>query len=362
MKRGMTTGFFCGLLYCLAWSAYGHHDDAYSHDPDDLFTDRSQWMKTIRDDVQLSEMALPGTHDSATFQVTWYPIFKDIVETQTLGFDKQLEYGVRVFDLRIRRTGEGLALHHGAVYLDRMLGSALESIERFLRDNPSETVLIRVRDEYQADANVSQNLQQVFEQYLQRFAGIYLKTQNPKLTLGEARGKFVVLSADARLNEFGLSYLDESIFNIQDDYPMESNWALHDKYIKIKKQLHDAASGSRDMFYVNYLSASHRSFPYFVASGHVSPGTDAARLWTGLIDFGHSDLYPEFPRTGCTGGMCFISFEGTNILTRDDLNTLNNQSAQVRTVGIILADFPGDSLIESVIRNNYRRGHDLGKE
>lgn len=66
-------------------------DGAYSNDP---FTDRSRWMKTIRDSVQLSELALPGPHDSATTEVTSLPIFKDIVETQILGFDKQLEYGI----------------------------------------------------------------------------------------------------------------------------------------------------------------------------------------------------------------------------------------------------------------------------
>lgn len=361
MKLVTEIRFLLGLLSCLAWPAYGHLDGAYSHDADDPFTDRSQWMKTIRDDVQLSEMALPGTHDSATFQVTWHPIYKDVVETQTLGFDKQLEYGIRVFDLRIRRTGDALALHHGAAYLDKMLGSALEAIQRFLRDNPSETVLIRVSDEYEPDSNVIQSLEYVFDQYMQVYKSTFLKTQNPKLTLGQARGKFVVLSADARLNKFGLSYRDDSVFNIQDEYSMRSNWALHDKYIKIKRQLHNAAAGSRDTFYVNYLSASHRSFPYFVASGHVSSGTGAARLWTGLLDFGHADIYPKFPRTACIGPMCSISFEGTNILTRDDLKTLNDQSTQVRTVGIVMADFPGDSLIESIIRNNHRRGHDLGR-
>ena len=350
-----------GLITCLSLPAYGHLDGAYSHDPNDPFTDRSQWMKTIRDDVQLSEMALPGTHDSATFQVTWLPIFKDVVETQTLGFDKQLEYGIRVFDLRLRRTGDALAMHHGPVFLDKMLGPALEAIQRFLLDNPSETVLVRFRDEYEEDSNVKLSLEQVFANYMQVYKAIYLNAQDPKITLGQARGKFLVLSGDGRLDKFGLRYKDEDIFDIQDDYPMSTNWALHDKYIKIKQQLHKAAAGSRDVFYVNYLSASHRSFPYFVASGHVSPGTDAARLWTGLVAFGHSDLYPKFPRTGCTLGMCLISFEGTNVLTRDDLQALNEQSTQVRTVGIVMADFPGDSLIESIVRNNYRRGHNLGK-
>lgn len=360
MKLVLHIRFFLVLLTCLALPVYGHQDGAYSHDPDDPFTDRSQWMKTIRDDVQLSEMALPGTHDSATFQATWYPIYKDVVETQTLGFDKQLEYGIRVFDLRIRRTGDALAMHHGVVFLDKMLGSALEAVKRFLRENPSETVLLRVSEEHTADEDVRQSLEYVFDRYMQLFSSVYLKTQNPKLTLGEARGKFVVLSADGRLNQFGLSYRDEDVFDIQDDYTMQSNWALHDKYLKIKKQLHKAAAGSRDIFYVNYLSASHRSFPYFVASGHVSPATDAPRLWTGVLDFGDRDRFPKFPRTGCTFGVCFISFEGANILTRDDIKALNEQSTQVRTVGVVIADFPGDSLIDSIIRNNYRRGHNLG--
>ena len=39
-------------------------------------------------------VGIAGPHDSATTEVTSLPIFKDIVETQILGFDKQLEYGI----------------------------------------------------------------------------------------------------------------------------------------------------------------------------------------------------------------------------------------------------------------------------
>ncbi|WP_369989157.1 hypothetical protein [Pseudomonas xanthosomatis] len=118
-------------------------------------------MSAIRDDVRLSELALAGTHDSATFDTSLFPVVDDIVRTQTLSFDEQLKYGIRVLDLRIRRTSE--------------------------------------------------------------------------VTLGQARGKFVVLSNIFELNSLGLSY---SSFGIQDDSTLKTNWDLHEKYLKVRRHLH----------------------------------------------------------------------------------------------------------------------------
>lgn len=313
-------------------------------------------MQAIRDDVRLSELALPGTHDSATFDVSVFPVLDDIVSTQVLSFDEQLKYGIRVFDLRIRRTGGAFALHHGPVYLDKMFGSALRSIRAFLQANPSETVLFRIKEEHTPDSNVSQLLPKVFDQYMQQFSDVYLREPRKNLTLGEARGKFVVLSNIANLNPYGLSY---SSFDIQDDFTLSTNWDLHEKYLKIRRQMHRASAGSVETFYVNYLSGSVGSFPYFVASGHSSPGTAAPRLSTGLLALGELDWYPHFPRTTCVGSLCTISFEGMNTLARDDIEDLNGPQPTVRTVGIIMADFPGDSLIANIIANNHHKPHDL---
>jgi len=347
-----------GLLLCLTVQAHPHLDDAYSHDANDPFTHKKDWMASIRDDVQLSELAMPGTHDSATFDKHLLPIVDDIVVTQSLNFDEQLNYGIRVFDLRLRRTGDALALHHGPVYLDKMFGSALRSIERFLQANPSETVLFRVREEHQADSNVTASLVDVFDRYMKQFSSVHLKAPRSNVTLGEARGKFVVLSNVSNLNPYGLRYDN---FDIQDAYALANNWDLHEKYIKVMHQLYRAAAGDPNRFYVNYLSGSGGAFPYFVASGHVSPATDAPRLSTGLVSVGDVAWYTSFPRTTCVLGLCTISFEGTNVLTRDDLKGLNAWGTSKRTVGIIMADFPGESLIANIIANNHHVLHDLGK-
>ncbi|MBV4505124.1 phosphatidylinositol-specific phospholipase C [Pseudomonas sp. BW13M1] len=350
---------YLGCLLCsLAGFASPHLDDAYAHDDSDPFTDRSTWMKSIRDDVRLSEMALPGTHDSATFDLSLFPVVNEVVSTQALSFDEQLKYGIRVLDLRVRRTGDALALHHGPIFLERMLGDALQAIQRFLQANPSETVLFRVREEHTADTNVGLDLAQVFERYMQQYSAVYLQAPRSNVTLGEARGKFVVLSNIGNLNPYGLSY---SNFDIQDDWKLETNWDLHEKYLKIRRQLHRAAAGSPDTFYVNYLSGSVGAFPYFVASGHVSAGTGAPRLSTGLLALDDVDWYPYFPRTTCLGKLCTISFEGTNTLARDDIEDLNGPDPTRRSVGIIMADFPGESLIANIIANNHHPTHDLGR-
>jgi len=164
--------------------------------------------------------------------------------------------------------------------------------------------------------------------------------QNP--TLDEIRGKIVVLYDVGGL-DFGLSYHYK--LNTQDDYRVSTNWDLYSKWEKVKDHLEKAnTSPKNDEIYLNYLSASGGSFPYFIASGHSSPGTNAPRLSTGLTTPGWENKYPDFPRVNCFIGICTIAFEGTNIINNSNYSR----------VGIIATDFPGRGLIDSTIKLNDR--------
>jgi 1-phosphatidylinositol phosphodiesterase len=333
-------------------------------------------MADIRDDVLLSEMALPGTHDSGT-----YDKHIESVITQTLNFNQQLDYGIRVFDIRIRHIGNSFALHHGPVFLNVMFKDFLDAANDFLDKNPSETILFRLKEEHDPENN-TRSLKDTLEYYLSSYGHHYLQTTNKDITLGEARGKFIILSNNANFNDYGLNY---TTFNIQDNYNLKTNWDLHDvKWSSIKSQISRAIGGDKKTFYINYLSGSGGSLPYFVASGHSSPGTGAPRLSTGLTTPGWKNSYPDFPRVSCFIGFCTIAFEGTNILTRDRLSSYNillyllwslGGTAEIndpilslagikRTAGIIMADFPGESLISNIIDNNYllRKPENVARE
>ena len=68
------------------------------------------WMREIEDDTLLSNLTIPGTHDScATSNIPF-------VRTQYLSITKQMEAGLRFLDLRCRVHSDGqLYMYHGGI-------------------------------------------------------------------------------------------------------------------------------------------------------------------------------------------------------------------------------------------------------
>ncbi len=320
--------------------AYAHNHPAYSHDSQPG-SYNSDWMARLSGKAPLNELSLPGTHDSMSFYGG------DITQTQSMSLDNQLLAGVRVLDIRCRRIDNKFAIHHGMVYQHANFDDVLQSVTRFLAAHPQETVLMRVSEEYTA-ANSSMDFASIFESYANdaRYSQYIWRGNAPDVRLGEVRGKLVILR-----NFSGIGYgIDYGSINTQDAYNLNTNWDLYGKWEKVKAQLNNANTASlngRHGFYQNYLSGSGGSFPYFVVSGHSSPGTGAPRLATGLTTPGWKNSYPDFPRVSCFIGICTIAFEGTNVLSHDYI-----ERNKPRFVGILMTDFPGHGLLEKVIQLN----------
>ena len=140
---------------------------------------------------------------------------------------------------------------------------------------------------------------------------------------------------------------------VQDEYYMETNWSLYNKWELVKRTLNlaeDDYYGSDQLTFVNFLSGSHRSFPYFVASGKSSPGINAPLLSTGVVTV-KEGIYRDFYRVACLGKLRTIAFTGTNVLTFDLLKSRTDSRACYK-VGIVMSDFTGAGLIEKTIRCN----------
>ncbi|HIZ11716.1 MAG TPA: phosphatidylinositol-specific phospholipase C domain-containing protein [Candidatus Eubacterium faecavium] len=110
------------------------------------------WMADIDGKRDLMSLAIPGTHDS----VTKYVQISHICKTQELTIREQLEIGIRALDIRVESSGELLKMVHGIAKVfctpnklgkQMDLSYVLDQCYDFLRENPSETILLQFKND-----------------------------------------------------------------------------------------------------------------------------------------------------------------------------------------------------------------------
>lgn len=334
--------------------AAAHNDDAYYAGTDDL-VDQSKWMSRVPDATRLVHMSIPGTHDSGSLYGADPFVTPLLTKTQSLTIAQQLKAGIRFLDIRLRHVDNRLAVHHGSIHQQQMFEDVLRDVTRFLEANPTETVLVRVKEEH-AQHNATRRFHETFRDFYFNpnrnwFATPPAHADNDP-TLGAVRGKIVLLHdfAGEDLEQLGWHYRG-TFYRQHDNWALHKPSDLHEKWINIKGALGTAER--HGAHHITYLSGAMGGvipiFPYFVASGHSSMGTGAPRMTTGLTTPGWADNFPEFPRVDCFIGICTIAYEGTNTLTKDWIHRV-----QPTYVGLVVADFPGAGLIRSVIDTNFR--------
>ena len=153
------------------------------------------WMAGIPDNRLLSEMVIPGTHDSATQYVQLAYFSK----CQSLSIREQLDAGYRYLDIRLAQEGKDLKLVHGftncktgsAVWSKKLyLSAVLSDCAAFLEKNPTECILFVVKKE-SGDGELSE-FQKLLSETLTA-SGIPVLETSEIPAMGEARGKLVLL-------------------------------------------------------------------------------------------------------------------------------------------------------------------------
>ena len=366
---------------------YADHDGAYMRNPDDGFKVLNDWMKKLSDDIQISEIAFPGTDLSAGYEhpqelsrrgggavagaaieagikilekaapLIQEAIYGDSSTTQALSLKEQLEYGIRVFDLHLWNHEDTFEILHWDKSSGVTFGNFLSHLGYFLSNHPSETVLLILSEPRDEKGNTKSSRARL-EEYLRdckvHKKSFFLKTNSYQVKLKEARGKFIIISKEENFHDLGINYFGNK-FSVWEKPRLNNNWNLHDwAWMPAKRHIASATSGKKDTFYVTFITARGGLFPYFAASGHSSHYTSAPRLATGLATPFAGSTYEDFPRTDCVAWFCTIAYEGLNTLTRDKIKEYNKNKNQVRTVGIIMAYFPGTSLIQTIIDNNFK--------
>ncbi|MFD3515864.1 phosphatidylinositol-specific phospholipase C domain-containing protein [Streptomyces sp. NPDC058657] len=203
----------------------------------------ADWMAGIDPARPLRTLTVPGTHDSGARFGGWW------VECQNTTLARQLASGIRFLDIRCRAFEGSFAIHHGAFYQRLNFDDVLAACRDFLAAHPTETVLMRVKQEYSAVSDAEFGA--LFDDYLDRrgWRSLFL-VADALPSLGQARGRVVLLADNGGLPG-GVRWGDSSVFDIQDDYQAEPIA----KYPKIEAQFRKAATQPGKQ-YINFVSTA----------------------------------------------------------------------------------------------------------
>lgn len=214
----------------------------------------SNWMGALDENLKLTAFTIPGTHDSGAR----YETFGGTAICQTLTIDQQLTAGVRYLDIRGRHFNNTFEIHHGVVYQKINFTNVLNSCKAFLTQNPSETIIMSLKEEHTASGN-NRSYEATFDSYVQQFPGLFsLGTTVP--TLKSVKGKIVLLrrfSANTAKGIDATNWADNAVFNIgtfakvQDQYKVPDNNA---KWNLINTLANEAKTADGTKLYLNFCS------------------------------------------------------------------------------------------------------------
>lgn len=161
------------VLLCLLTIVWFTHSTHSTHSHHSTNTKcNSDWMKSQPDTSRLVDLVIPGSHDSLTYHwcTTNSPtnlrqiLISRWAQTQSLTLYDQLMAGVRYLDLRVGwRNAKWMGQHGSEINMNVTYESALQQLDRFVREHPSEIVIIKFKN-YDP---VNQELQHLHATYVQ---------------------------------------------------------------------------------------------------------------------------------------------------------------------------------------------------
>lgn len=217
----------------------------------------NNWMTPLNGTLPLSQFSIPGTHDSGA---RVEPI-AGTAKCQNLTIAEQLAAGVRFLDIRCRHIDNGFAIHHGQVYQNINFADVLNSTIGFLNSNPGETVIMSVKEEYDASNN-NRSFEATFDSYVAQAPSKWLLGSGIP-SLDAARGKIVLFrrfgagsvpkGIDASSFPDNTTFSTGGILRVQDRYNVSNN---DTKWNSILAILNEARYGGPETLYVNFSSGT----------------------------------------------------------------------------------------------------------
>lgn len=291
-------------------------------------TKLNNWMQDIEDNRLVCKMSIPGTHDTGAYTGNAW------VKTQDKNIEQQLNSGIRFFDIRLVHQNGVLKLCHGSHIFDTtFVGDVLKTTAEFLKEHPSETVIMTIKRDHDLDNDGATKYRMALTKALEgdrNLTSYMVKSFRPDFTLGDLRGKMLIISRDGWITTPSgkvTSWSNNASFSSSIESTNGSSTTIHveDHY----------KSSSRDK--VSYVAQNVRK----AQATFNTPKND----W--FITF-----------TSSTGAIGWAQPQTTTNQIDRDVNNILRGNENFRTSGILVFNFAGwwdDMLTNSVIRLNHTK-------
>lgn len=323
------------------------------------------WMRNVIDGTLLCRMSIPGTHDSATGNGMASGLTTSFAVTQAKTLDEQWECGVRAFDLRPALKNGKLTIYHGSAQTKVTFDEALATICGKLAENPSECAVVVMQNEGGGDDNewgryVTASLDKVRD---------YLVDYRPGLTLGEMRGRLLILNRNlyrpipyggvcqgwgnnAQNNQGTIEAPDgtKGAFHVQDFYEVTASGASDLKKQYIESMLNASATAKNKHLYINHTSGYTSKGSLFGAPTVSSMRDNASIANTHLLT-----LLTDGEHTTCCTGLVMMDYAGADVVSGVEVNGASLVEAVIATnvfnVEPVSVDAPTCSAVPSAVYN-----------
>lgn len=240
-----------GTYYCAMVRRGGN--DVNEYEIKSVEKIQPNWMEKMDGNLMLSQLSIPGTHDSGTKLVS-----TSLARCQNFSIRAQLYHGIRFFDIRLKYENSSLKLFHDNLRCDLDFTQVLDWCSQYLQEFKNETILMSVKSE-------GGDICDAFRTTINNYKKLFLETKIIP-TLEESRGKIVLF---CRINFPGNGiqlydgWKDNTQFTIStDDYTFEIedhyNTNESEKIDQIQKNIDNAIKDTDSSHY--YLTFSSLAY------------------------------------------------------------------------------------------------------
>lgn len=334
-------------------ASYHNYTSAFSFDLNEAI--HQDWMAHVPDSVYVNSLSIPGTHDTLTFNLTDNVVY----QCQNHDLATQLRAGLRYFDIRGRLLVDAtfaqadpvIGIFHGHVYTGYTFQDVLLAVFQFLDENPSEGIVLRVKEEgkpvYQGDPSdewttgeYNTTFEEAFNHYranntltapgseqhfLLPWPALGSSSDHIMPTMAQLRGKVLVLYEFPVVGVgYGIPWDSPLYMSLEDLWIIADPAHLDEKWDAVQANL--AAAGASDdegdVLFLSHLSASVGVTPIEAAAG---------------------------PRAKRENGTTIVGINDRTGLWLEEGGVAKGSAGKT---GIVMADFPGQRLVEAILERN----------